>query len=36
MAVFADGPVHSLGYTINPTVFKGNVNDGQIVDSSEF
>jgi hypothetical protein len=38
LAVFADGSVHSLRYTINPTVFKnlGNVNDGQIIDSSEF
>jgi prepilin-type N-terminal cleavage/methylation domain-containing protein/prepilin-type processing-associated H-X9-DG protein len=35
---FADGSVHSLSYSIDPTVFSylGNKSDGQAIDSQEF
>jgi prepilin-type N-terminal cleavage/methylation domain-containing protein/prepilin-type processing-associated H-X9-DG protein len=37
-AVFADGSVHTLSYTIDPTVFSnlGNRNDGQVINASDF
>jgi prepilin-type N-terminal cleavage/methylation domain-containing protein/prepilin-type processing-associated H-X9-DG protein len=37
-ALFADGSVHSLAYTIDPTVFSylGNRSDGQVLNTTEF
>jgi prepilin-type N-terminal cleavage/methylation domain-containing protein/prepilin-type processing-associated H-X9-DG protein len=37
-AVFADGSVRSIPYSINPTVFSylGNISDGQVISSSDF
>ena len=37
-AVFADGSVHSLPYSIDPTVFSylGNESDGQAIDSNDY
>jgi prepilin-type N-terminal cleavage/methylation domain-containing protein/prepilin-type processing-associated H-X9-DG protein len=37
-AVFADGSVHSISYSIDPVVFSylGNSNDGQAINSSDF
>jgi prepilin-type N-terminal cleavage/methylation domain-containing protein/prepilin-type processing-associated H-X9-DG protein len=37
-AVFADGSVHNISYSINPTVFKylGNRHDGQVISSNDF
>jgi prepilin-type N-terminal cleavage/methylation domain-containing protein/prepilin-type processing-associated H-X9-DG protein len=37
-AVFADGSVHSISYSINPTVFSylGNRRDGQVISDSDF
>jgi prepilin-type N-terminal cleavage/methylation domain-containing protein/prepilin-type processing-associated H-X9-DG protein len=37
-AVFADGSVHFLSYTIDPTVFSnlGNRSDGQVINASDF
>jgi prepilin-type N-terminal cleavage/methylation domain-containing protein len=36
--VFVDGSVHSLSYTIDPTVFSylGNKSDGQVINSGDF
>jgi prepilin-type N-terminal cleavage/methylation domain-containing protein len=37
-AVFADGSVHTIRFSIDPTVFSflGNKSDGQVINSSEF
>jgi prepilin-type N-terminal cleavage/methylation domain-containing protein/prepilin-type processing-associated H-X9-DG protein len=37
-AVFADGSVTSISYSINPTVFSylGNKSDGQVINSNDF
>jgi prepilin-type N-terminal cleavage/methylation domain-containing protein/prepilin-type processing-associated H-X9-DG protein len=37
-AVFADGSVHAISYTIDPTVFGylGNRSDGQVINSRDF
>jgi prepilin-type N-terminal cleavage/methylation domain-containing protein/prepilin-type processing-associated H-X9-DG protein len=37
-AVFADGSVHTIAYTIDPTVFKylGHRSDGQAINASDF
>jgi prepilin-type N-terminal cleavage/methylation domain-containing protein/prepilin-type processing-associated H-X9-DG protein len=37
-AVFVDGSVHSISYSIDPTLFSylGNINDGQVVNGSDF
>jgi prepilin-type processing-associated H-X9-DG protein len=37
-AVFADGSVRSISYTINPTIFKYlcNKSDGQVIDNLDF
>src|SRR5262249_40435182 len=37
-AVLADGSVHSISYSINPTVFEylGNRRDGQAINSNDF
>ncbi len=37
-AVFGDGSVHAIPYTIDPTVFRylGNISDGHPLDSSGF
>jgi prepilin-type N-terminal cleavage/methylation domain-containing protein/prepilin-type processing-associated H-X9-DG protein len=37
-AVFADGSVHAISYTIDPTVFSylGNISDGQAVNSNDY
>lgn len=37
-AVFADGSVHTISYSIDPTVFNylGNRSDGQVIKSDEF
>jgi prepilin-type N-terminal cleavage/methylation domain-containing protein/prepilin-type processing-associated H-X9-DG protein len=37
-AVFADGAVRPISYSVNPTVFRylGNVSDGQAIGSSDF
>jgi prepilin-type processing-associated H-X9-DG protein len=37
-AVFADGSVHSLSYSINPAVFSylGNKSDGQVISASDY
>jgi len=37
-AVFADGSVHTIAYTIDPTVFKylGNRSDGQAINGNDF
>jgi prepilin-type N-terminal cleavage/methylation domain-containing protein/prepilin-type processing-associated H-X9-DG protein len=37
-AVFADGSVHSLSYSIDPRTFSylGNKSDGQVLDASDF
>jgi prepilin-type processing-associated H-X9-DG protein len=37
-AVFADGSVHAISFSINPDVFRylGNISDGQVIDGSAF
>jgi prepilin-type N-terminal cleavage/methylation domain-containing protein/prepilin-type processing-associated H-X9-DG protein len=37
-AVFADGSVHGISYSINPTVFRylGNRSDGQVISASDY
>jgi prepilin-type N-terminal cleavage/methylation domain-containing protein/prepilin-type processing-associated H-X9-DG protein len=37
-AVFADGSVRGISYSINPTVFSylGNISDGQVISGSDF
>jgi prepilin-type N-terminal cleavage/methylation domain-containing protein len=37
-AVLADGSVHGISYSINPTVFEylGNKSDGQVINSNDF
>jgi prepilin-type N-terminal cleavage/methylation domain-containing protein/prepilin-type processing-associated H-X9-DG protein len=37
-AVFADGSVHSISYSIDPTVFNylGNRSDGQVISASDY
>jgi type II secretory pathway pseudopilin PulG len=38
LSVFADGSVHGISYSINPTTFKylGNIHDGHVIDSGDF
>jgi prepilin-type N-terminal cleavage/methylation domain-containing protein/prepilin-type processing-associated H-X9-DG protein len=37
-ALFADGSVHSISYSINPTVFSylGNKSDGQVISATDY
>jgi prepilin-type processing-associated H-X9-DG protein len=37
-AVFADGSVNSISYSVNPTVFSylGNRSDGQVISASDY
>jgi type II secretory pathway pseudopilin PulG len=37
-SVFADGSVHRINYSIDPTAFRylGNISDGHVIDNSDF